>query len=234
MKALIFDVDGTLAETEDLHRKSFNTCFKEFALPWHWDRALYKKLLDVNGGRERLKHYAEISNFGPIDESAIHQRKTKIYTDSVLAGAIGLRPGVESMILRAKKAGLKLAIATTTSRNNVDSLLTATLGADVIGWFDVMSCGDEVSAKKPDPELYDLALRRLELSAGDCMAIEDSWLGLAAARAAGIPTIITPNPYTDHHDFPGALAIYPTLDVLLSEIDAGALPTKLAGFSQLA
>ena len=233
MKALIFDVDGTLAETEELHRQSFNAAFKEFDLPWHWDQALYKELLEVTGGKERLKHYAALSNYGPIDEVTIHKRKTAIYTETMMAGGIQLRPGVEATIRRAKAAGLRLAIATTTSRINVDTLLTATLGTEAIQWFDAMACGDEVSAKKPDPALYELALQKLGLKGEECIAVEDSWLGLASATGARIPTIITPSAYTEDHDFSGALAVLPTLEKLVSQLDEGRLPSELEAFSGL-
>lgn len=195
LEALIFDVDGTLAETEEVHRAAFNAAFAAAGLGWQWDAPLYARLLDVTGGKERIRHYAETAGL-PIPSSAeiaaLHADKTVRYVDLVRGGAIGLRPGIAQLLEDAASAGLQLAIATTTSRPNVDALLAATLGADP---FAVIAAGDEVAVKKPAPDVYLMALARLGLDAAVCVAIEDTQNGLAAAGAAGLRTVITPSLY---------------------------------------
>lgn len=210
--ALIFDVDGTLAETEELHRRAFNETFAAFGLPWHWDRPLYRTLLEVTGGKERLAHYLEAHDppasaavAGRI--AALHAAKTARYTALVDSGAARLRTGVARLIAEARGQGIVLAIATTTSLPNIEALLRATLGPDGLDAFATIGAGDMVAAKKPAADIYDLVLQRLALPAGRCIAFEDSANGLAAALAAGVPTVVTPSVYTDDQTFPGALAV---------------------------
>jgi HAD superfamily hydrolase (TIGR01509 family) len=208
--ALIFDVDGTLAETEELHRQAFNAAFAADKLTWHWDVALYRRLLDVAGGKERIAHFLTSAPEGAelvADRIAdLHAAKTARYTALVAAGAT-LRPGVARLIFEAKTAGVPLAIATTTSLPNVEALLSAAFGADATGLFDVIGAGDVVPAKKPAPDIYNHVLEKLELPPHRCVAFEDSTNGVRAARAAGIPTVVTPGLYTDGDDFAGALAV---------------------------
>lgn len=204
IKALIFDVDGTLAETEEVHREAFNKTFMEAGLGWHWDRATYKQLLKVTGGRERMEHYATISGLPIPDCAAQHKIKTTHYNDMIANSGIALRPGVEALIHAARKAGLKLAIATTTSRPNVVSLISATLGSKALDWFAAICCGEDVRAKKPDPEVYRLTLQSIGVEARHALAFEDSGNGLKAARAAGLACIVTPGIYTLDDDFTGA------------------------------
>ncbi len=212
LRALIFDVDGTLAETEELHRRAFNEAFAAASIDWAWDQALYARLLDVTGGKERIAHY--IAAYGgqpPLDPGAIaalHVDKTARYTRLVDAGDIELRPGVAALLRDAREAGLKLAIATTTSRPNIDALLRATLGTQP---FDVIAAGDEVPAKKPAPDVYLLALARLGLPAADCIAIEDTLNGLRSAQAAGLACIVTTSAYGGKGPFPGATRVVPSL-----------------------
>ena len=210
--ALIFDVDGTLAETEELHRQAFNETFAAFDLPWHWDRTLYKRLLEVAGGKERLRHYLDACHppqaaamSGRI--AAMHAAKTARYTALVEQGAVSLRPGIGRLIEAARRRGVALAIATTTSLANVEALLRATLGAEAPAAFATIGAGDMVAAKKPAPDVYALVLERLALPSGHCIAFEDSALGLASSLAAGVPTVVTPSVYTDDQSFPGALAV---------------------------
>ncbi|KSV66789.1 hypothetical protein N182_34795 [Sinorhizobium sp. GL2] len=213
IRALVFDVDGTLAETEELHRAAFNETFVERGLGWRWDRDLYRDLLRTTGGRERILEYA--GRVGAhVDAAAIHRRKTEIYNERIGTGRIALRPGVPELFALARRKGWALAIATTTTRPNVVSLLEVTLGRHAIGWFASMRTGEDVLAKKPDPEVYKLVLSDLDLPACDCIAFEDSANGLRAARAAGLRTIVTPSLYSADDDFDGADLIVPTLDVL--------------------
>ncbi len=217
LQALIFDVDGTLAETErDGHRPAFNAAFAELGLPWHWDAARYAELLRVAGGRERIRHYARANDAaraarGDFDAlvAALHAAKTRHYLERVRD--LQLRPGVGALLKAARAAGLRLAIATTTTPDNVSALLRAQLGAEAPGWFEVIAAGDTFGAKKPAPDVYLHCLARLALPASACLAIEDSAIGLAAARAAGLATLVTPSAYCLAEDFAGAAARLPDL-----------------------
>ncbi len=215
LNALIFDVDGTLAETEEAHREAFNLVFAENGLNWRWDRKLYGELLEVTGGKERLRHF--VDKYTPQDAArfaaddaliaAMHKRKTQIYTDLVRTGEVPLRPGVERLIKQARAAGIQLAIATTTNRLPLQALFEGTLGLEALDGFDAVATGDMVVHKKPAPELYLLALEGLDLPAENCLALEDSRNGLVSAQAAGLETLITVNTYTQEQDFSGALGV---------------------------
>lgn len=222
LEALIFDVDGTLAETEEVHRAAFNAQFEEAGLGWHWDQVMYKRLLDVTGGKERIAHFIATERPATLPKvadgqsmpdaiAAMHRRKTDIYNRMVASGGLTLRPGVEAVIRAARQAGVRLAIATTTSLPNVESLLAATLGAEGAGRFEVIAAGDMVAKKKPAPDVFLLALERLGLAPERCLAIEDSINGLQSARAAGLATFITRSAYTADQCFDGALAVHDTL-----------------------
>lgn len=203
MPALIFDVDGTLAETEELHRHAFNRAFAEHGLGWHWDEAQYRDLLQVTGGKERILAFAQGQGRMAVPDAAgLHASKTRHYVDAVDSGRLALRPGIAVLIAEARRCHVALAIATTTSRANVDSLLAHTLGAD--HGFGVIACGDMVPAKKPAPDIYELAMRMLDLPPAECLAIEDSANGLRAAKAAGLRCVVTPALYTAADDFAGA------------------------------
>lgn len=219
--ALVFDVDGTLAETEEVHRAAFNDAFRAAGLPWRWGVEDYRRLLTTTGGKERIaRHLREIGAEGAgIDIAALHADKTRRYGAMVAAGGLALRPGVARLIAAARAAGRPVAVATTTSRPNVEALARACFGQAAAEIFDVIAAGDEVAAKKPAPDVYLLALDRLGLAGGDCLAFEDSANGLAAARAAGLPCLVAPGLYTAHEAFEGAARIVADL----SEIDPAAL-----------
>ena len=206
LEALIFDVDGTLAETEECHRHAFNAAFAAAGLGWHWDQALYGKLLEVTGGKERIRRYAD-THGEAIDDSAIarlHAGKTARYVASVEAGAIALRPGVTRLLHEARAAGLRLAIATTTTPANVSALLRTTLGPDATGVFECIGAGDMVAAKKPAPDIYQFVLDRMGLGPGQCLALEDTPNGLRAALGAGIATVVTTSLYGGTEGFDDA------------------------------
>ena len=217
LQAIIFDVDGTLAETEDLHRRAFNEAFADAGLDWRWDPALYGELLKVTGGKERIAHHA--AHHRPwrppppeAEVRALHAAKTERYAELVRAGAMAYRPGVARLVGEARQAGVRLAIATTTSRANVDTLLAHARPKLDAAAFKVVVAGDEVSRKKPSPEVYREALRRLGLPAARCVAIEDSENGVLSARGAGIAVLATPSAYTAGDNLSGAFAIVPDLD----------------------
>lgn len=215
-EALIFDVDGTLAETEELHRRAFNETFAAAGLAWHWSRDDYGRLLRTTGGKERIaRHMAEIAEpDGSRDIHALHRAKTDRYTRLMAAGGAELRDGVAALIAEARAAGLRLAIATTTSRPNVEALCRATFGRSAEAVFDALACGDEVAAKKPAPDVYRLALDRLGLPPSACVAFEDSANGLRSARAAGLACIVTPSAYTRDEDFAGAALLADSVSAL--------------------
>jgi len=218
-KAIIFDVDGTLAETEDTHRKAFNQAFEKEGLAWHWDRQLYRQLLKVAGGKERIRHFIERHGAGrppskDLDRYIrdLHAVKTMIYTRMIADGKAKLRPGVVSLIDQSVADGIRLAIATTTSLPNVEALLLSTYGEEGIGKFEVICAGDVIERKKPAPDIYLLALDKLDLAGADCVAIEDSRNGLLSAHQAGIATVITPSIYTDDQNFDEAVLVTSNLD----------------------
>jgi HAD superfamily hydrolase (TIGR01509 family) len=214
LQALILDVDGTLADTEqDGHRPAFNAAFAELGLDWHWDVTLYGELLAVTGGKERIRFFCErhVPEFmRRVDAEArireLHAAKTRHYVALCTQG-IALRPGVESLLREAHAAGLRLAIATTTTPENISALLAP----DLLALFEKVGAGDTVAHKKPAPDIYLWVLEQLALPAAACLAIEDSANGLTASRAAGLATVITRTAYTDDHDFSGALALLPDL-----------------------
>jgi len=227
LQALIFDVDGTLADTErDGHRVAFNLAFAEHGLDWNWDEDLYGELLTVTGGKERIRHFvaryatdvATRPDFNAL-VAALHATKTEHYVRLVASGQLPLRPGIARLISEARASGLRLAIATTTTPENVEALLRAAMAPDAMTWFEVIGAGDVVPAKKPAPDIYHWVLERLDLAPDACLALEDSENGLAASLGAGIPTLVTENAYTRGQNFSGALAVLPDLgEVNLSGI----------------
>jgi HAD superfamily hydrolase (TIGR01509 family) len=215
LKAILFDVDGTLAETErDGHRVAFNQAFTEAGLNWSWSVEVYGALLAITGGKERIRHFMD--EYHPAypsqaDEATwiagLHQAKTTHYLRLLADGAIPLRPGVRRLLDEARAQGLRLAIVTTTTPENVTGLLEATLGAESIAWFEVIAAGDIVPKKKPASDIYGYTLAQLQLSAEACLAIEDSANGVISALEAGIPVLVTENAYTRDDSFNGALAV---------------------------
>jgi HAD superfamily hydrolase (TIGR01509 family) len=216
--ALIFDVDGTLAETEELHRQAFNHAFARHGLDWRWDRAVYQDLLRVTGGKERIRAYhAGLGIAPPLpdeDIAALHRIKTAHYAELVETGCCELRPGVIELLAAAKARGQRLAIATTTSHSNIDALLSQALGAGWAAQFDAIVAGDDVRHKKPAPDVYLETLARLKLDAADCVAIEDSANGLIAASRAGIPVLITRSMFFRDEDFSAARFVLDDLSQL--------------------
>ncbi len=219
LQALIFDVDGTLADTErDGHRVAFNQAFKDAGLDWHWSVELYGKLLAVTGGKERMAHYlAHYNTDFPTDDNTpelirqLHQSKTLHYTELLATGAIPLRPGVRRLIEEARNIGMRLAIATTTTPANVTALLEHALQQGSTDWFEVIAAGDIVPAKKPAPDIYHWALKEMNLQPEQCLAFEDSENGILSSHGAQLKTIVTTNGYTHEHNFDGAALVLDNL-----------------------
>jgi beta-phosphoglucomutase-like phosphatase (HAD superfamily) len=228
LKALIFDVDGTLADTEEAHRCAFNHAFRRHGLDWNWSKHAYAGLLSVTGGKERLQAYADSQFPGAAAQRAfaqripaIHRTKTEIYASMVEAGQISLRDGVERLIDEAARANVQLAIASTTTLANIEALLRTTLGPYSAQRFAVVGAGDQVRRKKPAPEIYRFVLRELNRCADECVAIEDSCNGLTAAKRAGLYTVVTPSDWTRDDDFSAADMVLPSLGSLgIRELDS--------------
>jgi len=219
--ALVFDVDGTLADTErDGHRVAFNRAFADAGLDWDWSVELYGKLLSVTGGKERIKYYLKHFNTAfqtPADldgfVAALHAAKTDHYKAMMADGVIPLRPGVERLIREARAAGIPMAIATTTTMENVTSLLESTLGAESIAWFAQIGAGDIVPAKKPAPDIYLWVLEKMGLTGDQVIVFEDSGHGVTAAADAGIERIlVTTNDYTAGQDFSRASLVLDNME----------------------
>lgn len=236
LQALIFDVDGTLADTESAHLAAFNHAFSELGLGWVWDEVLYTDLLDISGGKERIRHYWEQVNpevralntlamSDTIDR--IHALKTAAYEGAVNDGLVSLRPGVLALMDSASAQGVQLAIATTTSPVNIAALLRRAVGPDWRLNFTAIGDASTAPLKKPHPQVYLQMLSALRLPASQCLAFEDSSNGLRAATAAGLATVITPTHFTAHHDFSAALRVLPDLaGVNLAQLQAWQALTR--------
>ena len=218
IEALIFDVDGTLVDTEELHRQAFLAAFYEFDLRWHWGPHTYMQLLHVSGGRERIGAYIDSRNESAAEKARlkrlvpwIHQEKSRIYRGLAASDAAPLRPGVMRLMREARAAGVRLAVVATTHTANVKALLCRRLDPEAFGWIEVFVGGDQVARRKPHPETYERALAALEVPAQRCIAFEDSANGLRAAKAAGLCAVVTPSRWTMPHDFPDADLLVPSL-----------------------
>jgi HAD superfamily hydrolase (TIGR01509 family) len=227
LRALLFDVDGTLADTEEVHRQAFNAAFAGAGLDWDWSADLYHELLAVTGGKERMRYYLdrerpdfELPPDGAAFIAALHQRKTARYVEMLTTGQVPLRPGVERLIREAHQQGLRLAVVTTTTPDNVTALFRHSFGAFEEDWFELVAAGGIVQNKKPAPDIYDYALDKMGLKADECLALEDSGNGMRSAHAAGIDVLITVNKYTDRHDFTGAA-------VVLDHLGEPAMPCRM-------
>lgn len=234
LEALVFDVDGTLADTEAAHRAAFNEAFVEVRLDWHWDDSVYTRLLSVSGGKERIAHHWRMVEPDVADGAAmkatidrVHAIKTRLYESRVSGGQLPLRPGVLRLLREALAGGLRLAIATTTTPANIDALLRNPLGPDWKRHFSAIGDASTAARKKPDPLVYQQVLASMGLPAKACIAFEDSANGLHAATAAGLQTLVTPTAYTADHRFDDALLVLPHL----GDVDQ-PLPAGVAGMEQ--
>ncbi|MCG8443658.1 MAG: HAD-IA family hydrolase [Caulobacterales bacterium] len=216
-KALIFDCDGVLVDTErDGHRVAFNEAFREKGVPVVWDSDLYARLLQVAGGKERMRAYFDAYGW-PADAADrdafirdLHAAKSRIFLNLLADAAMAPRPGVARLVDEARALGLKLGVCSTSKLESVHGCLSL-LGPERAAAFDVVLAGDVVTRKKPDPEIYDLAKERLGLSGEECVVVEDSAIGCRSAVAAGMRVVVTTSAYTREEDFAGAFLIAPEL-----------------------
>ncbi|HEY7244285.1 MAG TPA: HAD-IA family hydrolase [Xanthobacteraceae bacterium] len=218
LEALLFDVDGTLVDTEELHRQAFNQAFLEFDLGWDWDPGLYIDLLAVSGGVHRIAHYIDTLGLPPAEKvrlrgqiPAIHRAKTRNYGELLGSTAARLRPGIARLIKEARQAGLAVGLASTSSSMNLDKLLATVFGDEERTLIDVWVSADQVARKKPAPDIYELLLSMLRVPATACVAFEDSANGLAAAKAAGLFTVVTPSRWTKAQKFNDADLVIPSI-----------------------
>jgi HAD superfamily hydrolase (TIGR01509 family) len=214
LQGLIFDVDGTLADTEEIHRRAFNLTFRRCGLPWNWTPGLYEQLLVISGGKERITHYAhQVSSALTLSPEFatfvrdLHSAKTACYAELLLSSRVRLRAGVERLLHEARGQGIALGIATSSAWSNLKTLLDNNLPTEWPTWFGAIETCDSIQIKKPSPAVYAAVLRRLGLPPGRCLALEDTENGLAAARAAGISTVITAHDFTRRSRFEGAAAV---------------------------
>ncbi len=244
IEALIFDVDGTLADTEEAHRQSFNDAFRAHDLEFCWDRELYRDLLQVTGGKERLAAFFARARAAESERERLlgliprlHATKTSFYRERLERGGVPLRAGVRRLMSEARAAGVRLAIASTTSPENVSALLEGALGYGALAGFSVIATGDAVPRKKPAPDIYVLALRQLSVTARGAVAFEDSAIGVASAKAAGLLTVATPSDWTQGQDFAAADLVLPGLADPASPLgacDAWRIGAPYLGLEQLA
>jgi HAD superfamily hydrolase (TIGR01509 family) len=242
--ALVFDVDGTLADTEELHRQAFNEAFFACGVDWRWGPALYAELLRVAGGKERIAEYISRRQMPASERERllrliprIHAAKTSIYRELVALGHLHPRAGVVRLMREAHWAGVKLAIASTTSPENVDSLLLASFSRDALRWFSAIATGDVVPNKKPAPDIYNLALEKLGVLPRRAIAFEDSAIGVRSAKDAGLFTVATPSLWTIDQDFASADLVLRSLadpDRPLYAADELRIGSKYLGLEQLA
>jgi HAD superfamily hydrolase (TIGR01509 family) len=206
IKAIIFDQDGVIIDTErDGHRVAFNKTFKEFGFDFQWDVDYYHELLQVAGGKERMRHHLHTKGFAREVKSeeedglikALHKRKTEIFIELIKEGALPLRPGIKRIMKEAMNRGLKVGICTTSNEKAAHAVAYEIL-KDIK--FEFVLAGDVVEKKKPHPEIYLLALKKGGLKAEECIVVEDSHNGLLAAKAAGMNVVVTTNHYTEKED----------------------------------
>jgi HAD superfamily hydrolase (TIGR01509 family) len=218
LRALIFDVDGTMVDTEELHRQAFNQAFLEFELDWEWGLARYADLLAVSGGPARIARYIDGLRLAAAEKvrlrkliPLLHETKTRIYGEMLGGGSARLRPGVGRLLAEARAAGLRIAVVATSASKNVQPLLARVLEPETRAAIGAVVCVDQVPRGKPAPDVYELAVATLRVGAQSCVAFEDSENGLAAARAAGLCTIVTPSRWTLAQSFGAADLLLPSL-----------------------
>jgi beta-phosphoglucomutase-like phosphatase (HAD superfamily) len=234
LEALIFDVDGTLVDTEELHRQAYNQTFLDFGFGWEWNADRYAELLNISGGQARIARYIDMIDLPPAEKirlrriiPAIHKEKTRLYGELAASNTVLLRPGVARLIGEAQHAGIPVGFVASSASANVDTLISSTLGRDLRKAVGPIVCGDMVTRKKPAPDVYELILTMLRASTWATVAFEDSTNGLMAAKAVGLYTIVTPSRWTMAQTFQGA-------DIVLASLGDPDKPLDAADRAKIA
>jgi HAD superfamily hydrolase (TIGR01509 family) len=227
VEAFIFDVDGTLVDTEELHRQAYNQTFLNFGVGWDWDTDLYAELLMVSGGQARVARYIDLIDLSPAEKTrlrrvipAIHREKTRLYGELIASNSVRPRPGVAPLIEEARLAGIRIGLVASSASANVDTLVSSALGQHLRNAVGAIVSGELVGRKKPAPDIYELILTMLRVSAAAAVAFEDSSNGLLAAQGAGLYTIVTPSRWTSAQKFDSADLVLSTLGDPDNPIDA--------------
>ncbi len=217
IQAIFFDQDGVIIDTErDGHRVSFNDTFREFGFDFEWSVEQYHQLLQVAGGKERMKHYLNTKGFGKpvapgeVDDliARMHKRKTAMFIEMIEAGQLPLRPGIHRFLHEAVAAGLRLGVCTTSNEKAAQAIAGGML-KDIP--FEFVLAGDVVEKKKPAPDIYQLGLAKSGLKPEHVFVVEDSRNGVLAGKAAGLRVLATTNVYTEQEDLSPAEIIVSSL-----------------------
>ena len=203
-KALLFGSIGSIVETSEIQRKSFNKAFKQYGLDWNWTKREYLSLLNKSGGKDRISRYAK-KNKEIVNSTYLRNLKTKIFNNYLKKNQLKLRPGVKNLILFCKKEKIKLAFFSSTSKNNINAILYSLRNSINKEDFSFVGNSKLVKKFKPNPAIYLLALKKLKLKANDCLAIEDTQESLNSAKRAKIKCIIFPGKFHSSRKFSGAL-----------------------------
>jgi HAD superfamily hydrolase (TIGR01509 family) len=229
LQALLFDVDGTIADTEELHRQSFNQAFLRAGLKWSWDSAYYAELLAVSGGQDRIAFHIDRLDEAPEEKERlrrliplIHQTKTREFGVRLDECSLQPRPGIVRLVEEATAANLKIGFASTSAWVNVSAMLSATFGPATKLQVGAIANADMGARKKPHPDVYEMLMRMLRVPAEACVAFEDSANGVDAARAAGVLVVATPSLWTAGQDFSRADLVLPNLGDPAHKLDASA------------
>ncbi|MEO0939124.1 MAG: HAD hydrolase-like protein [Pseudomonadota bacterium] len=190
--ALLLGSIGVLVDTSDMQRRAFNTAFEEHDLNWHWDAAKYAELLRTPGGKARLAAYAAAQGHD-VDVAAVYETKVELFDYALRRAQVGLRPGIGDLIAEAQRLGLLLGFVTSTNARQVAAVLEALRDEVTPSVFDFIGHGALVPRSKPSPHIYSEALRVLDVTAGDALAIEDTPESARSAISAGIPTWAYPS-----------------------------------------
>jgi HAD superfamily hydrolase (TIGR01509 family) len=241
LAALLFDVDGTLVDTEELHRQAYNQTFLEFGFDWEWGVNLYAELLAVSGGMERVARYIDLIDLPPAEKTRlrriipnIHREKTRLYGELIDSKAVRLRPGVGRLIEEARRSGLRIGFAASSASATVQPLIAAAFNQDSSKVADAIVCADQVARKKPAPDLYENLLTMLRVPAGASVAFEDSANGVASAKGAGLFTVVTPTRWTAAQKFDDADLVLPSLGDPAVPLEGSATAEIAAPYLELA
>ena len=214
LNAVLFDIGTIISNSDEVHRQSFNEAFKEFGLKWYWDEAIYKELVLVGGGKERIKYYIKRASPELLKQKnlvnyiqSIHKIKSQIYEDLLHDFKIEVRPGILRLLKEIKKNNLRLGLVSDTTEENLKNLFKKSLNVIPCDCFDVIAHGGCNLPKKPSPDIYYWALEQLKLPPNSCIAIEDYQRGIDSARGAGLNVIVTPSMYTTTNELRGASLI---------------------------